>query len=608
MDPTSSPLAGEVAEPEGVFRPAAGPPPPAGTSPVKGEGVRLLRYLWPHGLALVGAALCVVANAACTMALVPLARQAAAAFGNLTSRDLNLVIGGLVGLYVLKSAFAFAQTALAQHVALAVTAGLREDAFRHLLELDLRFFARHRAADLSSRLVQDLGLVRDALAAAVADVVPAVAIVTYGLSYAVWLNWRLAAATFVGAPLVAWTIGAFGRRLHGLSDRSQARVSDIFVRAQETLAAISTVKAFGREDDEAARFAEANQQHRAALWAATQVAALQPAAIAVIQTTAIGGVLWVGGQEILAGRLAAADLIAFAAAIGVGIDPTLALAQAWGRLQAAGGALDRVKALFNAEERLPQPVSPAPLGVVAGAIRVNDVVFGYDRAVLHGIAFHAEPGEVVALVGASGGGKSTLASLLLRLYDPWEGAVTLDGRDLRSIANPELRRAIALVPQDPVLFTGTVAQNVAYARPDATRAEIEAACRTANAHGFIQDLTGGYEAQVGERGGALSGGQRQRLAIARALLADPRVLVLDEATSALDTEAAALIREALGRLMAGRTTIVIAHRLEQIQDADRVYVIEAGKVVEFGAPKELVAANGAFRRLLDAAGHDGKFG
>jgi ATP-binding cassette subfamily B protein len=192
----------------------------------------------------------------------------------------------------------------------------------------------------------------------------------------------------------------------------------------------------------------------------------------------------------------------------------------------------------------------------------------------------------------------------LRLYDPWEGSITLDGRDLRSIANPDLRRVMALVPQDPVLFAGTVAQNVAYGRPEATRQEIEAACIAANADGFIRELPGGYDAEVGERGGALSGGQRQRLAIARALLADPRVLVLDEATSALDAEAAAQIREALNRLKAGRTTIVIAHRLEQIQDADRVYVIEGGRVVEAGSPRELVAANGVFRRLIEAASHD----
>jgi ATP-binding cassette subfamily B protein len=224
--------------------------------------------------------------------------------------------------------------------------------------------------------------------------------------------------------------------------------------------------------------------------------------------------------------------------------------------------------------------------------------------VIHGIDLDVRPGETVALVGASGGGKSTLASLILRLYDPWEGSITLDGRDLQSIANPELRRVMALVPQDPVLFAGTVAQNVAYGRPEATRQEIEAACIAANADGFIRELPGGYDAEVGERGGALSGGQRQRLAIARALLADPRVLVLDEATSALDAEAAAQIREALNRLKAGRTTIVIAHRLEQIQDADRVYVIEGGRVVEAGSPRELVAANGVFRRLIEAASHD----
>ncbi len=536
------------------------------------------------------------------MAMVPLARYAADAFGKLTFGALNLIVLGLIALFALRGAFNFAQAALSSHVSLAATAQLREDVFARLLALDLAFHRRHRPADLGARLVADVGLVKDALAALLAELVPSVIIIFYSLGYVFWLNWRLALATLVGAPVVGLAIAHFGRKLHDLAGEGQVRVSDVFVRAQESLAAAALVKAFGREAEEAARFAAASQAHRQALWRAAIVGASQSPVIATLQTAAMGGVLWVGGYEIIQGRLAPADLIAFAAAIGVAVDPTLAVSHAWSRIQIALAGARRVVALLEVPLPPPPPADAPPLGQVAGALAAEGVAFAYEpgRPALAGVSVAAGPGEVLALVGPSGGGKSTLAMLLVRLGDPDAGRVTLDGRDVRTIRPAELRRAIAYVPQDPVLFAGTIAENLRFGRPAASDADLEAACRVAQAHDFVVALPEGYATTLGEGGGGLSGGQRQRLAIARALVADPAVLVLDEATSALDNATEEALRHALADRMRGRTIVIVAHRLASINGADRIFVLAGGQVVQAGTPAALLAEEGPFRRLVEA--------
>lgn len=572
--------------------------------PPSGRALRVLApYLRPHAPALALAALCVACGAGAAMAMVPLARYAADAFGKLTVGALNLIVLGLVVLFALRGAFTFAQAALSSHVALTATARLREDVFARLLALDLAFHRRHRPADLGARLVQDVGLVKDALAALLAELVPSVIIILYSLGYVFWLNWRLALATLVGAPIVGLAIAHFGRKLHDLAGEGQARVSDVFVRAQESLAAVAIVKAFGREGEEAARFAAASQAHRHALWRAAVVGASQSPVIATLQTAALGGVLWVGGWEIIQGRLAPADLIAFAAAIGVAVDPTLAVSHAWSRIQIALAGARRVVALLDVPLPPPPPADAPPLGAdVPGAIAAEGVVFAYEpgRPALAEVTVEVRAGEVVALVGPSGGGKSTLAMLLVRLGDPEAGRVTLDGRDVRTIRPAELRRAIAYVPQDPVLFAGTIAENLRFGRPDASDADLEVACRVAQAHDFVAALPEGFATALGEGGGGLSGGQRQRLAIARALLAEPAVLVLDEATSALDNATEEALRHALAARMRGRTVVLVAHRLTSITGADRVYVLAGGRVVQAGTPAALLAEEGAFRRLVEA--------
>lgn len=549
----------------------------------------ILPYLRPHVPALALAGVFVAAGAGAAMAMVPLARFAADAFGHLTLPALNLIVLGLIGLFALRGAFTFLQAALSNHVALAATAALREDVFARLLALDLAFHRRNRPADLGARLVQDVGLVKDAIAALLAELVPSVIVIVYALGYVFVLNWRLALATLIGAPIVGMAIARFGQALHDLGHEGQARVSDVFVRAQESLAAVAVVKAFGREGEEAARFTAASQAHRHVAWRSALVSAGQSPVVATLQTAAMGGVLWVGGWEILHGRMQPADLIAFAAAIGVAVDPTLAVSQAWSRLQVALAGARRVAALLVLPLPPMPPADAPPLGPVAGALSARGLSFAYEpgRPALEGVDIDAAPGEAIALIGPSGGGKSTLAMLLVRLGDPDTGAVTLDERDLRSIRGPELRRAIAYVPQDPLLFAGSIADNLRFGRPDACDADLEAACRDAQAHDFVAALPDGYATELGDAGGGLSGGQRQRLAIARALVANPTVLVLDEATSALDNATEEALRQALTRRMAGKTMIVVAHRLAAIAACDRAYVIEGGRVVQTGVPADL---------------------
>jgi ATP-binding cassette subfamily B protein len=560
-------------------------------------------YTRPHARWLLAAAALVVGGTGAAAAMVPLARRAAEAFSALTLPELNVVVAGAVGLFALRGALNFGQAVASSHVALAVTARLREDAFARLLQLDGVRTRGLRPAELATRLTGDLDRLRDALAAILAELVPSVLIILYALGSVFLLNWRLALATLLGAPLVGIAIARFGHHLHALAGEGQARVADVAVRTQETLSALSLVRAFGREAEELARFVRASQAHRRALWRAAWLGAAQSPVIATLQAAALAGVLWVGGWEILAGRLRPPDLLAFAAAIGIAIDPTLAVSHAWSRIQVALASARRVCALLTQGPLLAADPDAPPLGPVVGRLSVTGVAFAYPGAApaLEGVTLVVQPGEHLAIAGRSGSGKSTLAALLVRLTDPSEGEVALDGRNVAGIRPVELRRAVALVPQTPLLFAASVAANLRFGWPDATEADLWRVLRIAQADGFVRAMPDGLDTSVGEGGTGLSGGQIQRLAIARALLVDPAVLVLDEATSALDGDTDAALRDALRLHRTGRTTIVVAHRSAWLEQADRVVVLEAGRIVQAGSPAQLRATDGLYRRLLIAA-------
>jgi ABC-type multidrug transport system fused ATPase/permease subunit len=566
-----------------------------------GSWGRLIPYIRPYWPVILGAIAAIVLTSLSTLASISVARQAAETFAALSLAKLNTLIVALIAVYTGKSFFTWLANLASASMALHAIADLRAALFERLQGQSLAFFERRASGDLSARLVNDVNLLKDALVVATAELAPSLIIVVFAVGYLFVLNWHLAALAVLGMPLVGWAIGMFANRLRDWSAASQGRVGDMLAYLNERLSNVLLVKSFGQERHEAARFSAFNQDHLLATLRGAQVQALQTPVVGFLQILAIGGVLWMGGWEILNRQLTVPDLLAFAAAVGVCIDPILVISNAVGKIQQASGALDRIFEVMDVPAGLEDGPEARDLPHLRGDIAFDRVVFGYDGKlpVLSGLELRVEAGSVVALVGPSGSGKTTVTKLLQRFYDPLEGRVTLDGIDLRDLRTAWLRQQVGYVSQESALFSGTIADNIRYGKLEASDAEIEAAARAANAHGFISAFPDAYETRVGERGASLSGGQRQRIAIARALLRDPRLLILDEATSALDTESEAQVQEALERLMEGRTTLIVAHRLSTIQKADRIVALAEGRVLEQGAHADLLSKRGLYAKWYE---------
>ncbi len=516
---------------------------------------------------------------------------------------LNRVILVLLGVFAVQSVFNFARAYLFTKVGERVVTDLRQRLYEALSIQDIAFFDARRTGELISRLASDTAVLQNTVTANVSMLMRFGLQAVGGVAILIYTSPRLTAVMMAVVPVVVLAAVLYGRRVRKLSKDVQDALATSSEIAEETLSNIRTVRSFVRESWEQQRYREATEDAYEKALKRTRTTAMFGAVVMYASSAAVALVLWYGGRMVVSGELSAGLLTSFVlytlmVAISLG---TLTSLQA--DFMKALGASERVFDLIDRRPGVTNPPDPVVPRDALGDVTFADVTFAYptraEETVLDRVSFTLLRGEVVALVGPSGAGKSTVASLIPRFYDPQEGAVFFDGRDLRTLDVAWLRQQVGAVAQEPVLFAGTIAENIAYGRLHARREEIENAARAANAHAFVSGFPDGYETLVGERGIRLSGGQKQRIAIARALLKDPKVLILDEATSALDSESEYLVQEALERLMHGRTTLIIAHRLSTVRAANRVVVLDRGRVVQEGTHQELLARPGLYQRLVE---------
>jgi len=561
---------------------------------------RLLQYVGPYKWNMILAAVLLVISTA--LGLVwPRVVQAVIDLGLRDAGFLDLLILGLVVVLLVRAVIDGVRQFVMAYTGERVIFDLRMAIVRHLQSMSLSFFNRRKTGELMSHVTSDATLVHGVITQTIIQVLGQVLTLVGGVAVIFLMNWRLALLTLVVAPPIAILGQRMGRRIRDISRQAQDAQGEAVGVLQEAIAEVRVVQAFTREEYEAARFHEKLLFTFNKTIERSRIAATMFPIIGFLGFMSSIVVLWYGGHEVARGEMTPGMLVAFLLYMNMVAGPVGMLASQWTQVQQAFGAADRIFALLDTTPEIQDSPDAVALPPVRGEIRFDDVSFRYGAAtepiVLDGVTTTFQPGETTALVGPSGAGKTTLVNLVGRFYDPVSGRIAVDGHDLRHVTIRSLREQIAVVPQEPILFADTIRENIRYGRLDATEAEIEEAARSANATEFIARLPSGLATIVGERGVRLSVGQRQRVAIARALLRDAPILLLDEATSSLDNESEYLVQQALDRLMRGRTTIVIAHRLSTVERADRILVLDHGRIVEEGTHGELLTLGGLYHRL-----------
>jgi len=562
--------------------------------------LRLFDAIRPYYSPMLLAAGLLMAVAGVNLAMLWVARDIINSFsGQVPTRGLNVAVIMILALLALQALLTMGHSYLVASVGQRVVMDFRTRLFSHLAGLSVRFFSQRRTGELMSRLTSDVGVIQNFSTDVPINLAKQVVTLIGGVTILFYINWRLCLLILTVLPLIALTGMFFGRRLKKLSTVIQDRTAEVSTTVEEVVSGIRVVKSFVAEAHELSRFrTQVGETTATALKRAGVLSVFVPFITLLTFGSAVG-VLWYGAQQVQSGAMTPGDLIAFLLYAGILIGPFGAFAHLFSQVKEVQGATQRVFEILDEKPEVADLPGAAPLPPIMGRVAFHGVSFRYnpETPVLKEISFEVMPGTMVALVGPSGAGKSTLIQLLHRFYDPTEGWIEIDGHDIRKVQLASLYRQVGFVPQETHLFGGSIRENILYGRLSAIAEEMVAAARAANAHDFIMGLPKGYDTIVGEKGILLSGGQRQRIAIARAILKNPKILILDEATSSLDNESEVLIQEALDRLMFGRTTFVIAHRLTTVQKAHRIFVMDRGRIVETGSHQGLLNQRGLYHHL-----------
>ena len=563
---------------------------------------RLLQYIRPYLKRLGLAIVCIVVAAACNLYLPWIIKDMVDKV--LADKDmvmLYIICVSIVVVFLIRGIFYYGQSYLVSYIGQKVVIDVREVMFRKFQRMPMAYFDKHQTGETMSYITNDVSAIQSALVDQLIEMVTEGSILIGSIVMMVYLDWKLSLLTLIVIPLVGQAMKIFGRKLKRNGTVIQERAADITSLLQESISSIRVVKSFVREEYEIKRFINQNILNFQAAMKNVQLTSLLTPTVEFLAAVSVTFIVGFGGYEVVNGQMTAGALVAFLTYAVNLANPVKRLARVYGNLQRAMAAVDRVFAVIDLPEPISDKEDAKDLPKIEGHVKVDHVTFGYKEGVnaLEDVSLEVKPGQMIAFVGPSGAGKSTIANLIPRFYEINSGAISIDGQDIRDVTVASLREQIGIVPQETMLFSTTVMENIRYGRLDATDEEVIEAAKAANADAFIRELPQGYDTPIGERGLNLSGGQRQRMSIARAILKNPRILILDEATSALDTESEKIVQAALDSLMVGRTSFVIAHRLSTIFNADQIYVIDGGRIKEHGTHEELLAKNGLYSHLYN---------